>query len=272
MFASITIATLVLWVQAESPAREIPVDRFFAAAQLKQVLDDPDPTRGQLVEISTTVAAMMRGSQASARLEALPQDAAAARQVIQSVYQDLSFKPVNEANLPEGFPPLTLVGEIEIKHYPDYRMAIVREVEGKEPAGGMFWQLFFHIQKNQIPMTAPVEMTIEPTPDNDATTRPASMNLSMMGFMYENIRQGKTGTDGNVEVLDVKAMSAVSMGHRGSARGAKIDVAKKQLESWLTTNAPDWHVAGPARILGYNGPSVPPAKQFFEVQLPIQKK
>ena len=60
------------------------------------------------------------------------------------------------AALPEGFPDPTPAGEIQIKRYPAYRLARSK-MSGADSVA--FWTLFLHIKKNEIAMTAPVEMT-----------------------------------------------------------------------------------------------------------------
>lgn len=68
----------------------------------------------------------------------------------------LTFKPKVEAPVPAGFPAPTPVGVVEIKKLPVYRMAKVYNSGG----GNNFFTLFNHIKKNNIEMTAPVEMTM----------------------------------------------------------------------------------------------------------------
>ncbi|MHC4956514.1 MAG: fasciclin domain-containing protein, partial [Planctomycetota bacterium] len=64
-----------------------------------------------------------------------------------------TFKPIIEADLPEGFPAPGPVGEVSLKLYPKYRAA---RANGR----ASFWTLFTHIKKNKIAMTAPVEMAV----------------------------------------------------------------------------------------------------------------
>ena len=64
---------------------------------------------------------------------------------------DEDFRPIKEAEMPQGFPGYTPVGQIEIKQYPAYRKAFA-----SGPAE--FWLLFSHIKQNNVAMTAPVEM------------------------------------------------------------------------------------------------------------------
>ena len=64
---------------------------------------------------------------------------------------------ISEAKLPEGFPQPGPVGSVIVKEYPAYRLARTRAGGGD---GGMFMRLFRHIERNDVKMTAPVEMTL----------------------------------------------------------------------------------------------------------------
>ena len=167
---------------------------------------------------------------------------------------DLEFEPILEAALPEGFPPPTLVGEIELKRYPVYRMA--RAGSG---GNGAFWELFQHIQKHEIPMTAPVEMTYDTTGDEVD-----------MAFMYERPAQGSAGPDGDVEVVDIEPMLVASIGCRGWSSEAAVAEAYVALAEWVLERD-DLQIAGPTRRFGYNGPSVRGDRRYFEVQIPVRQ-
>jgi hypothetical protein len=166
------------------------------------------------------------------------------------------FRPVKEAELPKGFPGYTPVGTVEVKQYPAYRKASV------EGAGG-FWTLFGHIKQNEVAMTAPVEMTY-----GDAE-KPRVQN---MAFLYERPDQGATGKQGSVEVVDVPAMTVVSIGCRGWRTEQAVNEARDRLLEWLDENRDTYTAAGSLRVMGYNSPFVPRDKQFFEVQVPVSAK
>jgi hypothetical protein len=166
------------------------------------------------------------------------------------------FKPIKEADTPDGFPPYTPVGQIEVKQYPAYR---------KATASGMveFWTLFNHIKENNIPMTAPVEMDY----GDPSTDRPAERSMS---FLYEKPDVGSAGTKGRVEVVDVPAATVVSIGCRGSQTTAAVTEARKKLLAYLDEHKAEHAAAGPVRVLGYNSPFVPRDRNYFEVQIPVK--
>lgn len=170
---------------------------------------------------------------------------------------DLEFEPLIEADLPEGFPTPTPVREVELKTYPVYRIARADMKGGSD--NGAFWQLFQHIKKNDIPMTAPVEMTYDESGDEID-----------MAFMYEYAAQGSAGPDGSVDVMNIEPMLVASLGCRGRSSDAAVEDAREQLTRWIASRA-DLEVAGPLRQFGYNSPMVPNSRRYFEVQIPVRK-
>jgi effector-binding domain-containing protein len=168
---------------------------------------------------------------------------------------------INEAPLPQGWPELTPVDEIQVKQYPVYRAAVIDDgTDGTQ--GNMFRPLFNHIQREDIAMTAPVEMTY----DND--------QQASMAFLYRTPDMGTTGSDEadqRVVVKDIEPQTAVSIGVRGSYSKEHFDEALTKLNNWLDENSDAWQQAGEPRYLGYNSPFVPWFMRYGEVQIPIEK-
>lgn len=167
------------------------------------------------------------------------------------------FKPIVEADMPAGFPQVTPVGEVRIKRYPAYRKA-----QADASAGRAFWTLFGHIKKNDIAMTAPVEMTYADQ------QRPRERT---MAFLYGSADLGLPGVDGRVEVVDVPATSVVSTGVRGPRTAQSVDQARDRLNAWLDANGQRYVADGQLRAMGYNSPFVPRNRNFFEVEIPIRE-
>ncbi len=160
-----------------------------------------------------------------------------------------------ESPLPKGWPQPGPFNEVARKKYPAYRAAFTTD---ENPNGG-FWTLFKHIERHKIPMTAPVEMKIDGA---DAS----STKMERMGFLYQDTAVGQTGPDGpQVEVRDVPAAEALSYAWQGP-RG-KAAEARKALDaevSRLGLKVKSW------RLLGYNSPFVPRARQTHELQAVIE--
>ncbi len=169
-----------------------------------------------------------------------------------------------EAGLPLGFPPPGPVGEIILKEYPAYRAARTAASAGTADASGaMFKPLFQHIKKNDISMTAPVEMTYA------ADAAGGKDQPIAMAFMYGDPHLGQTGEDGGVKVIDLPPRTVLSVTLRGGYE-ASFEKGIALLREWLSTNPGRYEVAGPPRFLGYNSPFVPPFLRIGEVQLPVQ--
>ncbi len=167
---------------------------------------------------------------------------------------------VSEARLPEGFPGPGPVDQVTVKSYPAYRLARVRAAGG---GNGMFMQLFRHIERNEIAMTAPVEMSWQTAAGKDPVA---------MAFLYSKPSLGAAGADPDdtrVVVEDIPALTVVSIGLRGSYEKSTLDRGAKRLEAWLKEH-PEWKAAGDLRTLAYNSPFVPGFAKYSETQLPIE--
>jgi hypothetical protein len=181
-------------------------------------------------------------------------------ETLEQIAGDLAFAPKMEAPTPTGWPALTPVGEVELKSYPKYRMAYVDR--GETLKGGEFFTLFFHIQRNEIAMTAPVEMGMTDHP------RPG---MKRMAFLYQNTDIGAVGKDQKVTVVDVEPMQAVSVGVRGNYGGSVMKAARAAIEAWLDQH-PEYAAAGDLRVMGYNSPSVPAENRYAEIQIPVRRR
>jgi hypothetical protein len=91
-----------------------------------------------------------------------------------------------------------------------------------------------------------------------------------MSFLYERPDQGSAGKQGGVDVVDVPAMTVVSIGSRGERTTVAISEARNKLMKWLDAKKADHILDGTVCVMGYNSPFVPRDKNFFEVQLPIE--
>jgi hypothetical protein len=187
----------------------------------------------------------------------LAKSATALQKGLRDARDILQFKLVDEGPQPDEFPALTPVGELRVKQYPAYRLA-----RAKSRKDSAFWTLFKHIQKNDIAMTSPVEMTYQAKGEGET-------EQSDMAFLYRTTRQGKLGADGDVAVVDVPAMTVVSIGMRGSQGDEQIAKARKHLDRWLAEHSREYLPSGPLRVMGYNSPMTATKKRYFAVEIPI---
>lgn len=215
-----------------------------------------------LAALATARQCLPAGSSARAEADALAgrhADAALAR-AVRSLRADLVFTPVAEAELPVGVPGFQALDELELRHYPVYRMV---RTDMKGGTMGAFWPLFKHIESNEIAMTTPVQ--IDYAKDGERV-REASM-----AFLYGRPDLGAPGADGKVEVVDVPAVTVLTIGSRGWDRPARVAELRARIDAWLVQH-PEWEVAGAMRTMGYNSPSVAAERRYFEVQLPVRPR
>jgi hypothetical protein len=171
------------------------------------------------------------------------------RHAFDRILENERFEPLVEAPLPEGFPGPGPLGRVVVKKYPKYRAA---RAEG----GNSFWTLFQHIKKNDVQMTAPVEMTMSD-----------EMRETDMSFLYEGPEQGASGSDGMVKVLDLEPVTVLSIGLRGRRSRDTIDQARDWIQEHMTLEG--WCKAGSWRTFGYNSPMVGASRSFWELQIPV---
>lgn len=189
--------------------------------------------------------------------------ALALQEGLREALETLEFTPFQEAKLPKGFPEPTPVGEIKVKRYPAYRLARTEMAPGRTGEGRAFFALFEHIVRNKIEMTAPVELTY-------ATDKELPRGEAM-AFLYEDAELGSLGGDGSVKVVDVPAMTTVTIGVRGDHTAERIEDAKERLQHWLD-HQDEYEAAGKLRVMGYNSPMVPVERRYLEVEIPIKSK
>lgn len=158
-----------------------------------------------------------------------------------------------ESPLPAGWPEPGPFNQVVRKQYPAYRAAVTTSAS---PNGG-FWRLFKHIKQHDIPMSAPVEMKL------DAST-PQAMPMEEMAFLYQSRNVGTTGAAGaQVVVRDEPARAVLSYAWLGPRDPAALAVARAALAAVLARQ----HLKATGyRLLGYNSPFVPGARQTHELQ------
>ena len=218
-----------------------------------------------VLPVESLVAARLRDAVATAGVAEPAARVDRARELqarLTRIADDLRFEPLHQAPAPASWPMPAPVGDVVIKEYPAYRMATApMRNEGDMSA---FWKLFRHIQANDIPMTAPVQM------DHAADTDGVMGERRAMAFLYEDDSRGQVGKAGKVEIVDVPAATWASMGARGYETQDSIDDLRSALVTWLRQHAPRYEVTGPMRVMGWNSPTVRGERRFYEVELPLR--
>lgn len=173
--------------------------------------------------------------------------------------------------LPEGYPPPTPPGAIELKRYPLVRRAGISG--SMTPDWGMnfaFFPLFNHIQRRSIAMTSPVELDYEGLSDEGAD-KPRAWTMS---FLYRDATMGPAGVDPSDErilIEDVPPMTVVAVGLQGPYKLALVNKALAELRGWLAGQS-EWQAAGEPRALFYNGPEASAREKWLEIQIPVQRR
>ena len=202
---------------------------------------------------------LVKATKDISKIEDIAKQADILRTGLLEVLVILTFKPRVEAPVPAGFPAPSPVGVVEIKKLPVYRMA---KVANSGMGGNNFFTLFNHIKKNNIEMTAPVEMTM--------TEKNGKYTESSMAFLYQETTLGKVGPQGNVAVLDTTECTVVSVGMRGSPSSENIESARRWLLEKIKTTPQAYEIAGELKVMGYNSPFMPEKLRYYEVQLPLK--
>lgn len=172
---------------------------------------------------------------------------------------------MTDTKLPVGYPAPTAPGAYEVKHYASVRRAEFTSGNGRGINGQTgFWPLFQHISRNDIAMTAPVEMEVS---DDNNDGDPDQWTMS---FLYHQLSDGPTGNDGSVVIVDTEPMTYLALGVQGRRGENTWETLAAELDAWIA-ESPQWERVGMPRVLGYNGPNVPGRNQWWEIQVPIER-
>ncbi|MCC6784634.1 MAG: heme-binding protein [Planctomycetes bacterium] len=244
--------------------------RAVAADALLRLVEHADSAAGLRDSLPSIAADLGASPRARARVLLLAADAWLDRDALErrleELAEDLRFTPYLQAPMPEGFPSPAPIDEVVVKEYPEYRLART-PMRSAGATGTPFFALFRHIQRHEIPMTAPVQVEFD-------AADPRARRTTSMAFLYETRELGPAGPDAadeRVEVVDLPAMTTVTIGARGYDSPARIAELRAVLEAWLAAQGGRYAPAGPLRTMGYNSPMVPAPRRFFEVELPITR-
>lgn len=264
--AGVCALALAMPLAAQDPA----APRAAAADALLRIVEHADSAAGLRAELPSIAAALSASPRARARALLLAADAQldhdALERRLEELAEDLRFTPYLQAPMPEGFPAPAPIDEVVVKEYPEYRLART-PMRSAGATGSPFFALFRHIQRHEIPMTAPVQVEFD-------AADPRARRTTSMAFLYETRELGPAGPDAadeRVEVVDLPAMTTVTIGARGYDSPARIAELRAVLEAWLAGQGGRYAPAGPLRTMGYNSPMVPAPRRFFEVELPITR-
>lgn len=165
------------------------------------------------------------------------------------------------ATFPEGFPPPTSIGVIEVKQYPAYRgVTYVHQGDLTQATRQAFNPLFQHISSNNIAMTTPVEARYLQESD--------CQNQAEVSFLYSHPEITPQQIQSDVNITDTPTMKVLSIGIQGAYSWESYQVNLQRLKNWLKQH-PEYEIVGSPRRLFYNSPMTPENLKYSEVQIPI---
>ena len=154
--------------------------------------------------------------------------------------------------------PMTEAGICEIKTLP--AGVVLKASSSREyfsENNGLFRRLFEAIQKNQVPMTTPVEAEI----------RPGTM---IFYLDPKSAQRSNLILERGVERLAVQERVVASVGIRGGYSKESFEENSKKLMAWVRSQ-PGWKVAGEPYAVYWNSPFMIWFLKRSEVHLPVQK-
>lgn len=153
--------------------------------------------------------------------------------------------------------PRTPSGIIEIKTIPESRI-LVTEADGSyfDKSNQLFGHLFDYIKGHNIPMSAPVEGSV----DEEAR---------MVFYVGPGVEDDGLIDDGKVRVVRLPERMVAAIGGRGSYREKNVRKYLDQLEAYLAGQS-QYETAGPAYTVFWNPPFIPWFLRHLEVHIPVR--
>ncbi len=191
---------------------------------------------------------------------------AAAARGESAVKANLPAGYVEEAPLPEGFPPPSEPGKVVEKTYP-----VLRSYSAT--GAGSFMKCFGYLSVKQHKMTAPVVMECKPGADPSKRLPGDDMPVPIerMHFLLEKNSFDEPKVVGPIKVADLPSMRVLSIAFQGDSTAEAVQQGQAAIESRLKEMT-GIERAGAYRMLGYNSPMLERSKNFWELQLPIAEK
>jgi hypothetical protein len=155
--------------------------------------------------------------------------------------------------------PMTAAGVCEIKTLPAGVLLEARsEGEYFRENNGLFRRLFEAIQKNQVPMTTPVE----------AGVRPGTM---VFYLDPKSAERSDLVLGGGVERVEKKERVVASVGIRGGYSKESFEENAGRIREWIKSQR-GWKPAGEPYVVYWNSPFMIWFLKRSEVHLPVRKQ
>lgn len=166
----------------------------------------------------------------------------------------LTALPLQAMAYESAFSP-TETGTAEVKTLPS-GILLKSSATGNyfERGNSLFRPLFRYISEHKIAMTVPVEARID--------------DAAMYFWVAESEVAKVTGSQGEVEVIEIPERTVASLGSKGSYSQSNFEKARARLLNWLDDRE-DLQVAGEPYAVYWNGPFTLWFMKRFEVHVPV---
>lgn len=154
--------------------------------------------------------------------------------------------------------PRTPAGVIEIKTVPE-SFILVTESDGSyfDRSNNLFGKLFNYIKEHDIPMTAPVEGSI----DEEAR---------MVFYVGPQVDSSQLFDEGDVRVLRLPEREVAVIGARGSYKEKNVRRNLEKLKAHLAGQT-EYEIDGPPYSVFWNPPFVPWFLRHLEIHIPVRR-
>jgi DNA gyrase inhibitor GyrI len=148
---------------------------------------------------------------------------------------------------------------IEIKTILESRI-LVTEADGSyfDQSNQMFGRLFNYIREHNIPMSAPVEGSL----DDEAR---------MVFYIGPQVEDEELSDTREVHVLRLPERKVAAIGARGSYKEKNVRKNLEKLEAYLAKQS-EYEAAGPAYSVYWNPPFIPWFLRHLEVHIPVRPR
>jgi effector-binding domain-containing protein len=169
------------------------------------------------------------------------------------------FISTDESRSAGKFYSRTPSGEIEIKTIPESRV-LIAESKGSyfEISNQLFSRLFNYIKEHEIPMTAPVEGSLEG-------------EARMVFYVGTGIEESRLSDEGEVSVLRLPERLVAAIGARGSYSEKNIRKNLDKLDIYMADQN-EYEVNGSPYAVYWNPPFIPWFLRHLEVHIPVRPR
>jgi effector-binding domain-containing protein len=169
----------------------------------------------------------------------------------------IMFAVPPESHGVQKFYPRTPSGVIEIKTIPESRI-LVTESDGTyfDESNQLFGRLFDYIKVHGIPMTSPVEGSVDE-------------GAKMVFYVGEDVQDEGLTDEGQVRVVRLPERTVMAIGGRGSYKEKNVRKYLDKLNAHMAAQS-EYEAIGPAYTVFWNPSFIPWFLRHLEVHIPVR--